>query len=1537
MEPLTSLPSTRIPASPAGRRTEPPVLTTPGPTELGTAEIHEEGCFYCSLTEEPVDNGFSGGKAHPAAPPEPAHDEVPALEAPQLTALWEAKHTLQRLLNPPYHLPQEKTTPLDTTQPLLLALYTIDAPSQDSHSTAGDAQLAFCVERSGFTTSPTPVPPQTCSAPATPRATSAALHDLELCTATMPTLMVHLPLHGTFLQFFEPQLCVSVVYFHYSDRKHAPEGTPNTFERAGSRRENLRQGLRSRGRQPADAKSIQRPLIAETTAVFADLMGRRSRNKRISKRGKEISPPKDKHSYWVPADDDVNSDDQIVEGGPMRLATPSPNAAGTSASAHPAENEEEENSASAHPADNKQATPHRTPARTADVSDPQGDETEENSASAHPAENEEESAAAEDPAAKTDARTLSQLQQYIHHEHVQLQRARHNIPDAPHLPQIWPDAWKQSDDTKHLWQLFRQLQPVVASRQAEDLQRLYGDNTIAQSTSSTSQPDTSEPAASAEPMDESSVEAAVTDTSAVSASALDTSDTPSDLDYRTDQTRSPQYERISTPQHSSLPAQPEYVLPPPPPPPPRLADPRRPSATTAPAAPELDDILVDFRRPPTPSTLRTGVPHRNPSPPPTPVRPAVQHGEAVIETTRTAADMKRAHKTTDAEVAAAHPAANTSTSKGSGHSQKTTVRTVKKSGHTSAARDGTNSRSSTGSKRSRVSDGGSHPPPCKRIGSRSPTRKPSPSIARHVQRKKTSQHRNMVPVIDGCVYTDMAIDLAKGQHQPAAWQQEFDLPHNPYEMLGVINHLCVPSTNLPADVVIRHEATPLTPYVDQTFDQALLENTIIPWPYILGSTVGCAPTYWQQTGTKAREYLYKAADRRHLYRNKIKAVGIGPTGFDLRSGGHLITGEYAGQRENIVRYARIARNVRMPLVIHVEYDQLPEGVQNLHVEAIKALRDAELSSRHRIHLVAFKATALDLTLWLEEFPRTVISMDLDLLHGLNEALRINNGDDVFRHASALKKFFTHVPMANLGLHSGCPLSLTVPGTYRTPSMLLRAAQQFEQLTGTHGDHLHEHNAANLVAMYDLNPDLLDRSTNTKDLRDPAIGPRLTIRELSFTIRALYGAPPRVDLRGQGRTPSRRRSSIAEASPAAERMDTDEAPTTSHKKQPRSRSSASKSRREPSPPRRTGGRRHSPARRSRAEAPRLDPAHSAGDSQAKKAASKGLNPAHSAGGKPSKDRSAPTKPTTAKEGASAPAKTVPITCPPGSRLQGRLGSLLVPSSSPKPAAPSKLKTTQGFQPRQPDYTGPPKQVFLNMTQPAPERTEERRIVIRAPDPRFFKTQPVHEAVLPQEPTTVDICNHFEQYFHEEDPDAPLRKVYDGSLSTTAMPFTQGEHFDVPREPGRHPGPWDPTKTCRCRNVERELHQTTEEFGLITKKKWTNKDVIKADKTGNGLKQILDEAMQLEIQSFGQMIFLKYADRLIGNDFQAGWILRFMFEVLQTTDWPGLIDLLREFQKKMVPNESREPWPTHADVYAAAESWCCYCPEAYAYIYARLNGP
>ncbi|KAH7699752.1 hypothetical protein AAVH_33141, partial [Aphelenchoides avenae] len=1515
----------RIPANSAGQRTEPPVLTTPGTTELGTAEIHEEDCFSCSLTEATVDNGSSGRKAHPAAPPESVHDEVQAHEASQPTALRDAKHTLQRLPNPSYHQPQEKTIPLDTTQPLLLALYTIDAPAEYLRSTAGDAQLIICAEGSSFTPSTTTVPLTTLSAHAVLHIASAALRDFELSSllSITPT--------GSTLR---------------TDRQAHPNA-PGLDAKTCAK---------DYGRLDADLP----------TPLSGIQMGRRSRNKRTSKRGQEISPPKDKHSYWVPADDDVNSDDQIVEGGPMRLATPSPRAEAAEPSdrAHSARDEGEENSASAHPADNEgvlaapaagsrptspttdeilqstrtnhsdvlsEATPHRTPARTADVSDPQGDETEENSDLAHSAENEEESVAVEEQGVpQTDARTLTQLRQYIHREHVQLQRARHNIPDAPILPQIWSDAWKENAATQHLWQAFTKLQPVVASRQAEDLQRLYGDNTITQSTSSTSQQAIAEPTTSTEPMDESSAEAAVTDTSAVSASALDTSDTPSDLDYRTDQARSPQYERISTPQHASLPAHAEYVLPPPPPPPPhRPVDPRQARAPVAEAQAieqDLDNMLVEFRRPPTPSTLNPNVPHRNPSPPPAPAKPSATLGEAVTVATRSAAEMTQAKKSHAKEVAAAHPAANTSTSKGTGKTQKTTVRTIKKSGHTSAARDGTHSRSSTGSKRSRVSDGRSHPPPTKRTGSRSPVRKPSRSLERHVQRKKTSQHRNMVPVIDGCVYKDMAIDVAKGQHQQAAWQTEFDLPHNPYELLGAINHLCVPSTNLPASVVTRHAATPLTPYIDQTFEQLLLEDDIIPWTYILGSTIGCAPTYWQWTGTKAREYLYKAADRHHLYRGKMKNCGIGPTGFDLRNGAHLITGEYAGQRENTVRYARIARNVRMPLVIHVEYDQLPEGVTNIHLETIKALRDAELSSRHRIHLVAFKATALDLTLWLEEFPRTVISLDLDLLYGLNEALQLNNGDEVYRHASALKKFFTHVPMENLGLHSGCPLNLTVPGTYRTPSMLLRAAQQFEKLTGTPGDRLHEFNAANLVDMYDLNPELLDRSTNTKDLRDAAIGPRLTIRELSFTIRALYGAPPRVDLRGQGRTPSRRRSSIAEASPAAERMETDEAPADRSARQPRSRSSISKSRREPSPPRRAGGRQQATARRSRVEASRLDPAHPAGNSRPKKTAAEKLDPAHSAGNSKARDRSTRTKPTAAQGPTIPPAKTVLLQCPSGSRLEGRLGSLLKPSSSSKPSVPSKTKPSQGFQPCPPDFTGPPKQVFLNLTQPAPERTEEKRTIIRAPDPRFFKTQPVHEAVLPQEPTTDEICHHFEQYFHEEDPDAPLRKVYDGSLSTTAMPFTQAENFDVPRKPGRHPGPWDPTKPCRCRNVERELHQTTEEFGLITSKKWANKDVIKADKTGNGLKQILAEAMQLEIQSFGQMIFLKYADRILGNDFQAGWILRFMFEVLQTTDWPGLIDLLREFKSKVIAGESREPWPTHADVYAAAESWCCYCPEA-----------
>ncbi|KAH7702212.1 hypothetical protein AAVH_30643 [Aphelenchoides avenae] len=1256
----------------------------------------------------------------------------------------------------------------------------------------------------------------------------------------------------------------------------------------------------------------------------------RRRNNRLSRnRAEQLLPPTDKWSFWVPAHDDYDSDDQVVEGRPahsagqevegndsdvLSEATPRPQSARlteVSTPAHSAGVDAEEHTGTPHAASSSRTASSK--ATTAHkpfsfVSDPPSTDVDiefRKRPSRQDALNEK----------RTQATTLKRLQNEIVRQYEDLLRAYHQKPGAVMLPQIWSHDWKQADLTRHLWKQYSDLEPIVADRQAAAMRRHRDRAAAGLSTQAERRIDTPEQAA-----EDSAMEAETPSREIVAeASVTIQLDENEELDTATPRA-TPAGEPVGQandrfiipveeqPTYVNLPSPQRPIVPPPPPAWPKTTE------------EELTELLQVTPR--IPATSSANLPFRNPSPPATPA-----HSAGAAEQVAKAKQAAPAHS-----VGAATAPKKTD----SGKPQKPTVKSVKKSGHTSAARDSQTSRSSTGSKRSRVPAGSKHPP-AKRIGSRSPARTPSPSLARHLARKKHTKIRHMVPVIDGCVFKNLAIENAKYQTPITIWQTAFDSPTCQYELLGVINEFAVPSTYLPPAICVRIEPSPRTPYVDHTFDQASNENTIIPWKFVLCSTLGAAPTYWQQTTTDAREYLYDAVSRDKLYREEHKIRAIGPVGFDFRSGGHLIPGEFKGQRENLIRFGRIARNVRMPLIVTIDYDELPAG-----------RCDKERSCRPaiRIHLVGIKATALELLFWLEQFPRTVISMDLTLLHGLNEVLKPDRPhDELYRHAAALQKFFQHVSMDNLSLHSGCPQPHNQLGEFRTPAMLLAAADAFERLTGTPRDHLHERNAANLVDLYDLNPDLLDRSTTTTERRDPAIGPRLSRRDLSFVIRTLFGQAPRVDLIDQARTPSRRRASIAEASPRAARrdepMDTEEAQPRQH---PRARSSAVGHRPSRSPSRVPTGRGRSPSRRvTNTNAQRSDQAHSARSDQRKEKPKQGSQQAHSAGWESesgsSANRKATTKRTVVAQNPSG-ANALPLAVPSGSALENRV--FVAPPSNTQ--VPRGTADYLAFQDHQDDpaathgYYGPSQPVFLVRGEQPPPRTEVPRTLVWRSDARLYKTQPVHDGNLPDAPAVTEIRAHFEQYF-TNDPieEGQLRQVIPGSLTSTTTTFVYGETIEITSEPGPNSSPFDPTKPCGCGDeVHADFHQTVEKFGLITMKKWANKNCVLADQTGNGMKWLLKESMTFKIQTFGQMIFLKYADRLKGNGPHTGAVLRFMYEVLTTTDWIALIDLLRECQSRLALPKATGPWPQPSDVYAAVESWCCYCPKAYDYVFTRLSG-
>ncbi|KAH7662533.1 hypothetical protein AAVH_19793 [Aphelenchoides avenae] len=285
-----------------------------------------------------------------------------------------------------------------------------------------------------------------------------------------------------------------------------------------------------------------------------------------------------------------------------------------------------------------------------------------------------------------------------------------------------------------------------------------------------------------------------------------------------------------------------------------------------------------------------------------------------------------------------------------GNKERKTVASIKKHSEKSPRRS---RQSSAGSKRSHEPTTSSCPPPTKEARRISPlsARSVSPNMARHRMRVAHTNRRELVPLLDGFVSKDMAVYTFLAGHLQLPWTREALDKKKPYELLGLINHLGVPASYLLVDFCRSRRAGTHTPLGNQTYDQLRIEQTIIPWDFILGSTMGALPTYWRQCTNK--------------------------------------------------------------------------------------------------HLIFNHASAIELMLWLEEFPRTIIGLNLSFISTVNDIMKQPNPnpeDLEYAQAYAMKDLLTYVPLESLALRSGCtePIGPIANRRHRSPLDLLEAATEFHQ-------------------------------------------------------------------------------------------------------------------------------------------------------------------------------------------------------------------------------------------------------------------------------------------------------------------------------------------------------------------------------------------------------------------------------------------------------------------------------------------------------------
>ncbi|KAH7720539.1 hypothetical protein AAVH_11965 [Aphelenchoides avenae] len=151
------------------------------------------------------------------------------------------------------------------------------------------------------------------------------------------------------------------------------------------------------------------------------------------------------------------------------------------------------------------------------------------------------------------------------------------------------------------------------------------------------------------------------------------------------------------------------------------------------------------------------------------------------------------------------------------------------------------------------------------------------------------------------------------------------------------------------------------------------------------------------------------------------------------------------------------------------------------------------------------------------------------------------------------------------------------------------------------------------------------------------------------------------------------------------------------------------------------------------------------------------------------------------------------------------------------------------------------------------------------------------------------------------------------------------------------PWDPIHLCNGDNEDpTHFHRSIGDAGLVhARRRWVQARSIK---NNDRLIEFVDATLELNVHCFGQMVLIKYANRLKGDDGQTPNILRFIHEVLAAQDPENdLPEILLRYHPLIIRSDAERPWPDYQDFERAAEAWVCYCEEAFAFLFERLNGP
>lgn len=201
----------------------------------------------------------------------------------------------------------------------------------------------------------------------------------------------------------------------------------------------------------------------------------------------------------------------------------------------------------------------------------------------------------------------------------------------------------------------------------------------------------------------------------------------------------------------------------------------------------------------------------------------------------------------------------------------------------------------------------------------------------------------------------LAVHVAQNGHRQHTWAQYYPRENLKYEHLRVICCVGIPVSYLTAENC-NHKTTAgtLTPLAHVVYDQLLTENTIIPWDFILGTRLGALPAYWRQCTSYTRKHLETMLGISMKYRD-LHVCAIGPVGIDLCGWPANEIKEYEEQRQNLIRFARLAENARLGLVIVIYYDYEPTHKYRVHADVINAFKEAGILSRQRIHLIFNKA------------------------------------------------------------------------------------------------------------------------------------------------------------------------------------------------------------------------------------------------------------------------------------------------------------------------------------------------------------------------------------------------------------------------------------------------------------------------------------------------------------------------------------------------------------------------------------------------------